>query len=158
MKSCILVSFILILNFFTISGKSQGFDRTNYYAVLASTKLERVNAEITSLKEPSIEEKEAYHGTLLMKKAGLVGAPMEKLRLFKSGRLKLESAIANDNDNIEFRLLRVIIQEHAPKIVKYHNEVENDCRLINKNFKTLPPYLKQAIVDYSKTSKALKIS
>ena len=79
-----------------------------------------------------------------------------KLNLFKSGRLKLETAIKKDKTNAEFSFLRLIIQEHAPKVVDYRNNIENDVAVIRSNFKTMPPEVQQAINDYSKKSKVLK--
>ena len=91
-----------------------------------------------------------------MKKAGLITKPAEKLSLFKAGRLKLEAAIKKDKENAEFSFLRLIIQEHAPKIVEYRNNINADVSAIRSNFKTLSPVIQQAIYDYSKKSKVLK--
>jgi hypothetical protein len=110
------------------------------------------------IKGMSLVEKEAYEGALLMKKAGLVANAKEKLSLFKSGRSKLESAISKNTDNTEYRFLRVVIQEHAPRIVKYKNELEEDAKLIRNNFKNLSAFLQQVINDYSKKSTVLKTS
>ena len=65
-------------------------------------------------------------------------------------------SISKDAKNAEYRFLRIIIQEHAPKIVKYRNELEADSRLILDNYKNLPQFLQQVITDYSKKSKVLK--
>ena len=119
-------------------------------------KLNEINTQLNILKESSLDEKEAYEGTLLMKKSGLVANAKEKLSLFKTGRMKLEASISKDTKNAEYRFLRIIIQEHAPKIVKYRNELEADSRLILDNYKNLPQFLQQVINDYSKKSKVLK--
>jgi hypothetical protein len=91
-----------------------------------------------------------------MKKAGLVAGPKKKLDTFKSGHEKLESVLSKDTTNTELRFLRLIIQENAPKILKYRKEIEKDSENIRKNYKNLPPVVQQAIVNYSKTSKVLK--
>jgi hypothetical protein len=93
---------------------------------------------------------------LLMKKAGMMAKPKDKISFFKSGRTKLEAAIAAEKDNVEYRFLRLIMQEHAPKIVKYRNELEEDSKLIKTNFNKLSAQLQQLITDYSKKSKVLK--
>lgn len=145
---------------FVHAGKTAiGFDKNDFYAALSSDNVDEINAQISVVKASAIAEKEAYEAALLMKKSGLIrGSAKEKMNLFKSGRSKLESSIAKDNNNIEYRFLRLIIQEHAPKIVKYRNDLETDSLLIRTNFKSLPPFLQQVIIDYSKRSKALKIS
>lgn len=132
------------------------FDRSAFYAAMASSKLDVINEQLAVIKGSTIAEKEAYEGALLMKKSGLVEKAKEKLSLFKSGRAKLESSISRDKQNTEFRFLRLIIQEHAPKIVNYRSELETDSKQIRTNFKTLPDVVQQAIMDYSKKSTVLK--
>lgn len=140
------------------AGKAQQvFDKPAFYNALSSENVNVINSQIDLLKGVSIAEKEAYEGALLMKKAGVIkGTAKEKLSLFKSGRSKLESSISKSTDNIEYRFLRLIIQEHAPKIVKYRDEIVQDSQLVKANFKNLPQYLQQVITDYSKSSKVLK--
>ena len=133
-----------------------GFDKSAFYNAMASDNMDAINTQLSVIKGSSIPEKEAYEGVLLMKKAGLVKKANEKLNLFKSGRLKLETAIKKDKTNAEFSFLRLIIQEHAPKVVDYRSNIENDVALIRSNFKTMPPEVQQAINDYSKKSKVLK--
>ena len=77
------------------------------------------------------------------------------MNLFKSGKAKLEGVIAKDSTNAEFRFFRLQIQEHAPKFLKYHDELENDRQYIRKAFKGLPADVQQVIMDYSKKSKIL---
>ena len=105
------------------------------------------------LKNATSEDKDAFEGALLMKKAGLVTPPREKLNLFKSGHFKLESAIKNHIDNVEYRFLRVIIQENAPGIVHYKKDLTADCDLIKKAYSKLLPSLQQQIVNYGKVSR-----
>ena len=149
---------LFLLSAITVQGNSQKyrFDRSAFYDAMASDNLESVNRQLNFLQGTSINEKEAYEGALLMKKAGLMPKAKEKLSLFKSGRLKLETAIKKDMANTEFRFLRLIIQEHAPKAVNYSSELENDSLLVRTNYKTLPEVVQQAIHDYSKKSRVFK--
>ncbi|MEP6683274.1 MAG: hypothetical protein ABJA35_08440, partial [Parafilimonas sp.] len=55
-----------------------------------------------------------------------------------------------------YRFLRLIIQEHAPKIVKYNKEIDADASFIKKNYKNLSPDIQKILIDYSQNSKALK--
>ncbi len=132
------------------------FDKSAFYTAMASTGIDEVDAQIALVKGSSIIEKEAYEGALLMKKSGLVTKAKDKLSLFRSGRSKLETSVSKDNGNAEFRFLRLIIQEHAPKIVNYRGDLEKDSQLIRTNFKGLPQVVQQAIIDYSKKSSILK--
>lgn len=132
------------------------FDKSAFYGAMAASDMNSINTQLNIIKASSINEKEAYEGALLMKKAGLVTKAKEKLSLFKSGRLKLEAAIKKDKENAEYNFLRLIIQEHAPKMVEYRNNIETDLSVIRSQFKALAPVVQQAIHDYSKKSKVLK--
>lgn len=150
---------LFVLCALCVQGSSQksGFDKSAFYHAMASDDLEEINEQINIVKSSSINEKEAYEGALLMKKSGLVSKAKEKLSLFKTGRIKLESSIKKEVNNTEFYFLRLIIQEHAPKVVKYNNNIESDSLQIRTNYKNLPPVVQQAISDYSKKSKVLRI-
>ena len=160
MRFKIIFSFLLAVCFLGVQGKGQRpvFDRSYFYAAMASASVSEIDGQLALLKTASLPEKEAYEGALLMKKSGMVTKAKDKLSLFKSGRAKLEAAIAKDPDNTEFRFLRLIIQEHAPKVVNYRSEIEKDSKLIRSNYKNLPPAVQQAIADYSKKSSVLKPS
>jgi hypothetical protein len=132
------------------------FNKTDFYLAMSSKKLETVNDQLAILNTASLNSKDAYIGALMMKKASLINNSKEKINLFKSGRKKLEAQIAKDEDNAEFRFLRLIIQEHAPKIVNYRHNMAVDSQLIIQHFKELSNTLKEVIVDYSKNSKQLR--
>jgi hypothetical protein len=149
---------LFLLSVCTVQGNSQktGFDKSAFYNAMASDNLQEINTQLAIISSASIAEKEAYEGALLMKKAGLVTKAKEKLSLFKAGRLKLEASIKKNSNNTEFVFLRLIIQEHAPKMVKYNTDIEKDSLQIRTNYKNLSPIVQQAIIDYSKKSKVLK--
>jgi hypothetical protein len=154
------IFFYLLLFFFfaVVKAKSQhqGFNKSAFYHVIKSGNSEEMDTQINIVKGSLIPEKEAYEGALLMKRSERLTKAKDKLTMFKSGRSKLESSIQNDSENTEYRFLRLIIQEHAPKIVKYRNDMEEDSKLIHTNYKSLSPFLQQQIIDYSKKSKVLK--
>jgi|SRR6185503_6527072 len=128
----------------------QKFDKAEFYDAMASGDLTAIDKELDVVKG-----KDGYEGALLMRKAGLVKKPKDKLSFFKAGRIKLETALLADNENIEFHFLRLTIEEHAPKIVRYHKDIEKDKELVIKNFKNLSPAVQHAILDYCKNSKVL---
>lgn len=128
----------------------QKFDKAAFYDVMASGDLTAIDKELDVVKG-----KDGYEGALLMRKAGLVKKPKDKLAFFKAGRIKLETALLADNENIEFHFLRLAIEEHAPKIVKYRKDIQKDKELVVNNFKSLSPAVQHAILDYCKNSKVL---
>ena len=154
MRPGILVFLFLIFSGITVA-QAQDFDRSFFYATMASGKIDDVNKQIELLHTSTISEKEAYEGALLMRKAGLVKKPVEKLNFFKKGRIKLETVILTDSSIAEYRFLRLSIQEHAPKIVKYATKIEADRQCIIRSFKDMSPVVQEAIIAYSRHSKIL---
>ncbi len=140
---------------FFVFAAPQDFDQAKFYAIMADGKIEIIENELKAVSIASIKEKEAYQAALLMRKAGLLTVPALKLKWFKEGRIKLETAISKDSTNGEYRFLRLMIQEHAPKITKYRGQLNDDKQLVLREFSTLTPALRQAIVNYSKTSAVL---
>jgi len=157
MRIRILVCLFCILSGLALQGNNltQGFDRSAFYAVMASGSISEINEELILLNSISIKEKEAYLGSLMMRKSGLEKIPAEKLKFFKRGRIKLETAILSDSSNGEYRFLRLTIQENAPKIVKYNSELQKDKIYVKDAFKTLSPVVRKAIINYSRNSKIL---
>ena len=152
----LLVLFLLVAPGLVKQGLAQQkFEKEAFYKVMSTGDLDAIDNELAVLDGSSTKNKEGYEGALLMKKAGLAGKPKKKLELFKQGRIKMETALLADNDNTEYHFLRLAIEEHAPKIVKYHNDIESDKVIVQKNFKSLSPAVQQAILDYCKNSKVL---
>ncbi len=137
---------------------SNKFDRSAYYAAMASDKLAPVDDLLKSLEHVSFDSKKAFVGALLMKKAGLVSGLNNKLSTFKDGHAKLEDEIKKDSENAEFRFLRLMIQENAPAILNYSSNKEDDKKMILKSYKGMSATVQKAITDYSKRSKVLKPS
>lgn len=157
-----LRAFVTLLAIFCFAGgetKSQhrDFNIATFYKTLASENISDINAQLGILSGSLVAEKDAYEGALLMKKSGLLIKAKDKLNTFKNGRLKLENSISGNRNNTEFRFLRLIIQEQAPKIVKYRSNLDEDKQNILANFKNLSPILQQVMQNYSEKSTVLKI-
>jgi len=118
---------------------------------------ELVAAQLEELKKAPEELRQAFMGAMLMKRAAFIGAAGVKLRYFKEGHKMLESAIKQSPDNAEYRFLRLMIQEHAPGVLGYKDNIPKDCEYIRKSYKSLPPDIQQFIDHYNKKSKFLKL-
>ena len=149
------VLMLLCLTMVRASAIPSGQDKAGFYRAMASNSLEAVDLALAEVRQTDIPEKTAYEGALLMKKAGLTRKSKEKMKLFKAGHAKLESAIKNDNEVVEYHFIRLMIQENAPKVVRYKGDLKKDAELVTESFKTLAPVVQQAIRDYSKTSSVL---
>lgn len=145
---------ILFLCFVSVTRAQTHVNKTEYYKALKSENLLLIDQQLEQLKQGKNEG--AYSGALLIRKSGLPGNAKDKLNLFKQGHSSLENAIKKDSSNAEFRLLRLIIQENIPKILKYNSETKKDASYLRNSFKKLPESLQKEILDYSKSSKELK--
>jgi hypothetical protein len=160
MKTRIIFALLLLLPGLFVLGNNlqQKLDKATFYAVMDRGNLEEVNNELDVVAASSSPEKDGFTGALLMRKAGLVKPPAQKLKLFKAGRIKFDTAMSIDKDNVEYHFLRFAIQEHAPKIVKYNKDIEADKKIIIASYKNLSPTVQHAILDYTKNSKVLHAS
>lgn len=136
-----------------ITSAQSSFMRSTFYKVFMENNMADIDKEIVTC---SASGNEAFKGALLMKKAGLVTETKEKLKLFKEGHKALELSIYKDTANVEYRFLRIVIQENAPKIVNYNKEIKTDAGYLRKNYKSLSQGLQRVMIEYSKTSKELK--
>jgi hypothetical protein len=158
MKTGIIMALLLLLPGLVVLSRDgqQKINKTTFYAVMDSGDLEAVNDQIEAITSSTLAEKDGYLGALLMRKAGLMKRPADKLKFFKAGRMKFDPAIAANKDNVEFHFLRFAIQEHAPKIVKYKADLQTDKQAIINGFKSASPVVQSAMMDYTKKSKLLK--
>jgi hypothetical protein len=132
-------------------------NRTAFYKAIESNNKTLVDAQISELNSAPANVKNAFLGAMTMKRAGIGGNPVSKLRLFKMGHKLLEAAIKQDPNNTEFRFLRLMIQENAPGILGYKVDEEKDSEMIRESYKSLPEDLQNTIGDYNKKSKVLKL-
>ena len=157
------ISTLLILSIFilpllpqqSIAQQRLRFDKEEFYKVMSAGDVNAIDNELVVVTGYATTNKEGYEGALLLRKSGLISGPRKKLDMFKAGRIKLETAIINDPGNVEDHFLRLAIEERAPKIVKYHADIEADKSIVKREFKNLSPVVQHAILDYSKTSKVL---
>ena len=138
-----------------VSAHPQKFDKAEFYEIMKSGTLDIINNELEVIKSAPEKDRNGYEGALLMKKAGMLKKPKDRLAFFKQGRIKLETALLANPENTEFHFLRLAIEERAPKIVKYHSDIEKDKAIVMKNFKSQSPAVRHAILDYCEKSKVL---
>ena len=134
------------------------FSKSEFYKVMESgdkTVIELLENKVASSSVTN--DQKAYYGAILMKSSEFQKTAGDKLKKFKKGHVLLEEMITKNPKNIEYRFLRLMIQEHAPKIVKYNTKIEEDASFIKDNLNQASKEVKSAIIDYAKVSKALDI-
>jgi hypothetical protein len=96
-----------ILTCVKVIGKTfnQAFNTKELYNILEPGCVETIDNEIAISSGGTIIGKNAYIEALLLKKAGLVSLPEDKLSLFKTGRIKLETEHASHSGNVEWYFL-----------------------------------------------------
>jgi deoxyribodipyrimidine photolyase len=129
-----------------------------FYKALYSNSLETIELAIEKLEEEKgSATNKVYKGALLMKKADYLKAVAKKVEVFKFGHKLLEEAIEEYPNNIEYRFIRLTIQEHAPKILKYNKNIEEDKALVIGGYEKMSSKTRSYIMDYAEESEVLKI-
>ena len=148
--------FFLVISAFTLTAHGQ-LDRKALYNALASDSKEVVQKQLDGIlaaKESS--EVKAFKGALQMKSAQFQKTAKDKLNAFNAGKKLLETEIKSNEGNVEYRFLRLLIQENAPKQLKYNGNIEEDAAAIVMGYSKLKESAKTALETYAKKSEALK--
>jgi len=78
----------------------------------------------------------------------------EKSNYFKEGAKMIEFAVSSEPNNIEIRMIRLSIQEKAPKIVNYNKNKKEDINFLLNHYKEQLGNLKAYIKNYILQSKS----
>jgi hypothetical protein len=128
----------------------------DFYQVFSSDSVQVIDNYLILLQQSEqTSQVKAFTGALLMKKACLEKKAKAKLEAFKMGHQLLEAEIKGNPDNIEYRFLRLVIQEHAPEIMKYKSNITEDKQRIVFAYKSLHSWLKSQIRLYCAISKII---
>lgn len=129
---------------------------TTFYDGFYSESLETIDSAVAELdKEELTTSVAAYKGGLLMKRAGYLDTPVKRTESFKAGHQLLESSIEAEPNNIEYRFIRLAIQENAPKVLRYNKNIEEDKAIILEGYKKLDAKKRAYLLGYTKQSTIL---
>ncbi len=102
----------------------------------------------------------AYKGASIVVLSKYKKKVSDKSKNFKEGAKMVEFAVSSEPNNIEIRLIRLSIQENAPKILKYSRNIKEDKSYLLDHFKeqtsTLKTYIKNFILQSKSFSTAEK--
>ena len=158
LKLLFFIAALTICSSFHAQNSIGNFKREAFYSAMTDGSLNTIDEQLELVKKTTIAEKDAYEGALLMKKAGIIAGPPKKLNLFKEGSKKLETAISKDSSNAEYRFLRLMVQENAPSVLGYRNNIKKDSDFVRQHYKNLSETVQKAILNYNKISKSLRIT
>lgn len=96
----------------------------------------------------------AYKGASTTLLARYKKAVSEKSKSFKEGAKMVEFAVTTEPNNIEIRLIRLSIQEKAPKILKYSSNKKEDKNFLLDHYKEQTGNLKEFIKNFIQHSKS----
>ncbi|MFS4466559.1 hypothetical protein [Maribacter sp. 2210JD10-5] len=150
MKSIVflLIGFALILKI-DISEVRTLYKKANESSAVTDDLSDMLSA-VTAKDEPLLM---AYKGAALTLKAKHAKGLGSKKSFFKEGASLLETAIEKEPTNIEIRLLRLSVQENAPRITGYKDNLEQDKEFIHTHYpKTKNPDVKSFVKGYVLTS------
>lgn len=134
-------------------------EKKDFYIALSSGEESAIDQALANLeKEKPSSRINACKGALTMKKAGFQKSVKVKVKTFKKGAYMLEDEIKSNPANTEYRFLRLTIQEHAPKVLKYNKQLDEDKQAVIAGFGKLDNDLKAIVSNYAKDSKVLKAS
>ncbi len=134
-------------------------EKTAFYKILSSSKEEMiVNYRKKLAVNLTSYDAKAYHASLIMKEAKFAISPFTKLERFNKGKELLESVIALNKNNTEYRFLRLMVQENAPSMLGYDTNIKQDSQLIKTGFSQLSETIQTVVLNYSKTSNNLSYS
>src|SRR5688572_15700261 len=78
--------------------EKQTYHRADIYSALRSDEAGIIVKQIKLVEKSTDNSTIAFYGALLMKQAGSVKDPAQKLKIFKSGHAKLDEAISTDQN------------------------------------------------------------
>lgn len=96
----------------------------------------------------------AYIGAALITKAKFQKGIKHKKELIVKGADLLDGSVNKKPKDLEIRLIRLIIQENVPNIVRYKENIQEDKKVILANYNTQSADIKKWISGYANQSKA----
>lgn len=111
--------------------------RTRFHQAIDQSKIAEALMQDLSLQKSKSTYLEAYEAALYMVNAKYLFLPTSKYASFKKGKVQLESIIANNPNNVEFRYLRLIIQKNVPQFLGYHDKQASDQLFLLYQFKNI---------------------
>lgn len=136
-----------------LAGQDLAMERKLYPMAHTDRQASAELLQLTAATDTSGPTQKAYRGAALMEAAQFADRIGSKLKLFKEGRELLAEAIEADPKSVEIHFLRMTVQENAPHILNYHDELKEDKAFILAHFPPLKDKgLRKMIQDHARSS------
>jgi|SRR5690606_22851863 len=138
MLKSVSVFFIFYFILTSANGFSQDLDsfRIQYEKAVEDKAICKTLIQKLRLKQERKEIKSvelAYLGALETIWANHVLNPLSKLKTFKKGKEKIETAIRQNSNDIEIYYLRLSVQKNAPSFLGYNSNIKEDSDFVKKH-------------------------
>lgn len=133
MKWVLIYGFSTLLSDFgTVHDIRLKFLRDNYEKAVSDKKLcETIIIDLERNSKSNVHL--AYLGAFQTIWANHVFNPFSKLKTFNKGKANIESAMKNEDSNIEIRFLRLSVQKNCPGFLGYTDNIKNDKLFLKSN-------------------------
>jgi hypothetical protein len=154
--------FLSIFFFLIFSNTPEISDIRKLYpsVVTSETNAKEFASKLADVTKEDNKTLVAYKGASIVILSKFKKEISDKTKNFKEGAKMVEFAVTSEANNIEIRLIRLSIQEKAPRILKYYGNIKEDKNFILDHYKesssTLKTYLKNFILQSKSFSIAEK--
>lgn len=122
-------------------------------AVISESNAKEFALKLTNIEKEDNKTLVAYKGASIVIISRFKKEISEKSKNFKEGAKMIEFAMESEPNNIEIRLIRLSIQEKAPKIVNYSKNKKEDKAFLLDHYNDQSGNLKAYIKNFIQQSK-----
>lgn len=148
--------FLSIFLFISFSNTPEIADIRKLYTtvVISESNAKEFASKLADVEKEDNKTLVAYKGASIVIMSRYKKEISEKSKSFKEGAKMVEFAVASEPKNIEVRLIRLSIQEKAPKIVNYNKNKKEDKAFLLDHYKEQSGNLKAHIKNFMLQSKS----
>jgi hypothetical protein len=108
--------------------------RSNYLSIATDECKALELSKMFEKNQPVDALLKAYYGASSAAAPACLGSPLDKLKYFRRGKDLMDKAVNQQPTHVEIRFLRFATQTKAPSFLGYTSNLEEDKRVILKNF------------------------
>jgi len=148
--------FLSIILFISFSNIPEITDIRKMYSsvVISENNAKEFASKLDDISKEDNKTLVAYKGASIVIMSRYKKEISDKSKKFKEGAKMIEFAVTSEPNNIEIRLIRLSIQEKAPKIVNYNKNKKEDKNFLLDHYKEQSGNLKVHIRNFIMQSKS----